>query len=148
MIDSINFIINDVYNFSDKYHLDDIHVAVFPLKTSSVVLMFVETGIKRYRKFIKQLKRLDENDQLAIINYLIFNYTENVFLNPSLRQDLKSNNNFMKVCRRTTIAYSAFGMTNPIEKAKQDFSFDGFRTIPNLLSSEYALLKSSHKVTE
>ena len=34
--------INNIYNFSEQYHMASIHVAVFPLNKTSVVLLFVE----------------------------------------------------------------------------------------------------------
>jgi len=139
IVDLEGNLINNIYNFSEKYRLEYIQVAVFPLKSSSVVIMFVESDTKRYRKFIRQLKKLDDDDQLAAINYLIFSYTENVFLNPSLRKALKKNHDFMKVCQKTTMAHSPFGMANPLEKAMQEYSFDGRHAIPNLLSRQYAL---------
>ena len=47
--------------------------------------------------------------------------------------------NFMEVCQKTTMAHSPFGMANPLEKAMQEYSFDGRHNIPNLLSRQYAL---------
>lgn len=132
-------IINNIYNFSEQYHTPSIHVAVFPLEKTSIVLLFVENGIKRYRKFIRQLSKLDPEDQLAAINYMVFSYTENTFLCPSTYNRVKKNNNFMEVCRRTTNAVTAIPLINPIDVAIEEFSFSKRNTIPNLLSREYAL---------
>lgn len=131
--------INNIYNFSEQYHMASIHVAVFPLNKTSVVLLFVESNTKRYRKFIRQLNKLDAEDQLAAINYMIFSYTENTFLNPTVYAKVKKDDKFMEVCRRTGIAQTAVGFYNPIEVAVDEFSFSKRSTIPNLLSKEYAL---------
>lgn len=139
IVDLEGNLINNIYNFSDKYHMEHLHVVVFPLKNFSVVMLFVENGTKRYRKFIRQLNKLDAEDQLATINYLVFSYTENVFLNPITHKLMKKNDNFMKVCRKTTIAESSVAVPNPLEKAMVDFSFSQRHDIPNLLSREFAL---------
>lgn len=132
-------IINNIYNFSEEYHMASLHVAVFPLETSSVILLFVESRNKRYRKFIKQLNKLSPDDQLAAINYMVFSYTENTFLCPSVYNRAKKDANFMEVCRRTTIAQTSVAFGNPLEVAISDFSFSKRGAIPNLLSKEYAL---------
>lgn len=52
---------------------------------------------------------------------------------------MRRNDNFMKVCRKTTIAESSVAVPNPLEKAMVDFSFSQRHDIPNLLSREFAL---------
>ena len=116
-----------------------IHIAIFPLEKTSMVLLFVESGVKRYRKFIKQLNKLEPEDQLAAINYMVFSYTENTFLCPSTYKTVKKDANFMEVCRRTTIAQNPIAFVDPIKVAIDEFSFSKRNTIPNLLSEEYAI---------
>lgn len=77
-------LINNVYNISDEYRIAHLHVAILPLKGSSAIMLFCEQGEKRYRRFFRQFRKLDSEDQLAVINYMIFSYTENVFVNPSV----------------------------------------------------------------
>lgn len=132
-------IINNIYNFSEQYHMASIHVAVFPLEKTSIVLLFVESGIKRYRKFVRQLNKLEPEDQLAAINYMVFSYTENTFLCPSVYRKVKKNANFMEVCRRTTIAETPIAFVDPLKVAIEEFSFSKRNAIPNLLSREYAI---------
>ena len=49
-------IINDVYNPSPKYIIKPIHICIFPLKNESIIMMFVDNGDTRYRKFYKTFK--------------------------------------------------------------------------------------------
>lgn len=132
-------IINNIYNLSEQYHMASIHVAIFPLHKTSVVMLFVESGIKRYRKFIRQLNKLDPEDQLAAINYMVFSYTENTFICPSVYKKVKKNANFMEVCRKTTIAQTSVAFVDPINVAIEDYSFSKRNSIPNLLGQEYAI---------
>ena len=132
-------VINNIYNLSEQYHMASIHVAVFPLEETSVVLLFTESTTKRYRKFIRQLKKIEPIDQLSAINYMLFSYTENIFLHPGTYENVRKNRNFMEVCRRTTIAETPLIFENHIQTAIEEFSFSKRNTIPNLLSKEYAL---------
>lgn len=142
-------VINDLYNLSPNYELKDIHVAVFPLEKTSVVMLFVEEGEKRYRKFYKQFKKLSPEDQLAAVNYIIFAYSENVFLNPKTQNKMKENKQFIKMCGQTIEAWAEVTPSTihnydvPSEvllsKALKEFSLSKRHEIPNLLSEEYSI---------
>jgi len=136
-----DIVINDLFCGNPKYEIKDIHIAVFPLKSSSVIIVFFKNGEKRYRRFSKQLNLLSPDDQLAAINYIIFSYSENVFLNPEIHKILQNDNCFMDVCRKTTDVIATFPFPNQffLEKGISEFSLSKRNSIPNLLSQEYAL---------
>lgn len=132
-------VVNDVYNFSPTYQTESIHIAVFPLEGKSIVLMFVEEGRKRYRKFIKQFNRLSQEDQLATINFMVFAYTENVYLSAKIADKLHTNEAFMDVCRITADYTAEILLGDPLTTAVKGFSLSKRNDIPNLLNKEYAL---------
>ena len=134
-------IVNNIYSQEQKYRIKAIHVAVFPLKSTSAILLFIEDGVKRYRKFYRSLRKLPKDDQLAAINYLVFSYTENVFMNPTTHKELKKNDFFMDICRKSTDfrSHTPFPLDDPLEAAVKEFSLSKRNEIPNLLSREYAL---------
>ena len=118
-----------------------IHISVFPLKSTSAILLFIEDGVKRYRKFYRSLRKLPKDDQLAAINYLVFSYTENVFMNPTTHKELRKNDLFMDMCRKSTDfrSHTPFPLDDPLEAAVKEFSLSKRNDIPNLLSRDYAL---------
>ena len=134
-------IVNNIYSQEQKYRIKAIHVSVFPLKSTSAILLFIEDGVKRYRKFYRSLRKLPKDDQLAAINYLVFSYTENVFMNPTTHKELKKNDFFMDMCRKSTDfrSHTPFPLDDPLEAAVKEFSLSKRNEIPNLLSREYAL---------
>jgi len=138
-------IINNVYKFSKQSDIQNIHVAVFPLKTTSVVMLFIEEGEKKYRNFYRQLKKLPLEDQLSAINYIIFAYTEDVYLNPKLQKALKNNKDYDEVCRLTTDTLSNYYCSpeEQLSKSIAEFSLSKRKNLPNLLSKEYALSGST-----
>lgn len=135
-------VINNIYNTDINYFIKNIHVSVFPLENSSVILLFIENGEKRYRNFYRQLNKLDELDQLAAINYIVFSYTENVFINPDVYDKVKKDEKFMDVCKKSTdiTAEAPFIFENPLDKVVQEFSLTKRNEIPNLLSKEYSII--------
>ena len=137
-------VINNVYNFSSEYEIKEIHVAVFPLETTSVVMLYIEEGEKRYRNFYRQLNKLPLDDQLATINYIIFAYIEDVYINPTIQEKVRDHKGFDDACRMTTDTTSNF-LCSPEEqlsKAITEFSLSKRNNLPNLLSKEYALSSS------
>ena len=87
------------------------------------------------------LRKLPNDDQLAAINYLVFSYTENVFMNPTTHKELRKNDLFMDMCRKSTDfrSHTPFPLDDPLEAAVKEFSLSKRNEIPNLLSREYAL---------
>ena len=134
-------IVNNIYSQEQKYRIKAIHISVFPLKSTSAILLFIEDGVKRYRKFYRSLRKLPNDDQLAAINYLVFSYTENVFMNPTTHKELRKNDLFMDMCRKSTDfrSHTPFPLDDSLEAAVKEFSLSKRNEIPNLLSREYAL---------
>ena len=132
-------VINDIYNFSSDYRQESIHIAVFPLETSSAVMVFAEQGQKRYRKFFKQFRKLSPDDQLSAINYILFAYTENIYLSARIAKQVQQNPQFMDVCRMVTDVRSPVMFDDPLPTAIRTFSLSKRDTIPNLLAKEYSL---------
>ena len=134
-------LVNNPYLSLAEYRMEYLQVAVFPLEHTTVILLFVESGVKRYRNFIRQLNRLNEEDQLSAINYMIFSYTENVFLNVNTHKTTKANPSFMEVCRKISQANCPYPSFDPIDAAMQAFSFSRRKSFPNLLNRKFALAK-------
>lgn len=131
-------VINNIYNTSPDYRTKQIHLAVFPLEKSSVVLMFHDSREKRYRNFYRQLGTLDLQDQLAAINYIIHSYSENVFLSKRIRETVLKDKNFLDACKKSFIAIASIPC-NPLQKALEEFDLSKRHEIPNLLSIENKL---------
>lgn len=135
-------IINDIYNLTPNCHVKDLHVAVFPLERKSVIIIFLDSRIKVYRNFYRQLNKLDLPDQLSAINYIIHAYTENVFLSKDIPQATLSDRAFKEVCQKSDIVLSSSPFANITDGKKfamEEFSLSNRHKIPNLLSKEFSL---------
>lgn len=133
-------VINNFYTGSNTYRLEYLHVAIFPLAKSSVVLIFAKNGEKRHRRFIRQLMKLEELDQLSAINFLTFTGADNVFINKSMYAKMSQNPIFMAACRLTySVRSTVPNPTNALEVAKRAHDFKKRYTLPNLLAPQYAI---------
>ncbi len=134
-IDIEGGVVNNIYNPDPTYNPTDIHICVFPLKEKTAVLMFIDDGDKNYRKFYKQLRRLSPDEQLGVINYIVFLYCEDYFLAKDIsdRVDLAQ---YKEIAAITPTIWSS----TPIVSASQissQFTLSKWSSIPNLLSEKY-----------
>lgn len=134
-------IINNIYNMAQNYHVEEIHIVVFPLVSESIVMMITDSRKRRYGKFCRQLKKLPLEEQLAVINYIIFSYSENVFISKDIDESVFSNEAFLKMCQTTSEAISATPMADnqALNAALKEFDLSKRDKVPNLLSKQYAL---------
>lgn len=132
-------IINNIYNSDKNYEIQNIHIAVFPFKDKSIVFAFVDSRNKRYANFYKKLRKLELIEQLSTINYIIFKYSENVFLSKKIPDYVFKDESFINVCGSTSEAKSKTPYFDPLPKAIEEFSLNKHKSIPNLLSPEYAI---------
>ena len=130
-------IINDIYNMSPDYHPEDVHICIFPLKDSSVIMMFIDGKNKKYGKFYKQFGRLSHVDKLVAINYIIFCYSEDVFIHKDIDQTVINDKKLIETSRKTPIALSVMPMLNPLGVANENFDLSRMGEIPNLLLEKH-----------
>lgn len=135
-------IINDIYNPDPKYVIKNLSLCIFPFKTSSLIMLFVEKNNRRFSRFFRQLKKLSIKEQLSIINFILFSYTEDYFLSPNISKDVIEE--LSEVSGMTTNMLAEVGTTKSqhLEEVIKNFDYNGRHEIPNLLSEEFALNKN------
>ncbi len=132
-------IINDIYYPNPKYEIKNINICILPLKSETVILMFVENGDKRYRKFYKQFNKLGLEDKLAALTFIIFAYSEDMYLSEKIHDEAVSNHNLCNIGRMGQDLFMIYPFIDPYKKLKQVFNLDKRVQIPNLLSEKYKL---------
>lgn len=132
-------IINDVYNITPSYKMQSIHIVAFPLENESVVICFRDVRNKRYDQFIQQFSRLSLDTRLSIVNYIFFQYSENVFISPKLKSTVLQNRAFLDVCQTSMNIWSTKNIHTCTKDIAEQFDLKQAIKIPNLLSSQYAM---------
>lgn len=130
-------LINDIYHDSPKYRMQFLHLCVFPQQNSSTIIMFIDTKDKRYRTFNKQFLKLEEEDKLAVINYIIFSLSEDVYLSKKINEDVLNGEQLREVAGISQTITSTSPIENPNDIALKDLSFSNRHNIPNLLLVEH-----------
>lgn len=130
--------INNIYDKSSDYHIKDLHVCVFPLQNKSAIMLFIDSKDKRYRTFCKQFKKLQNDEKLALINYLIFLYSEDVFISKTISKPILDHINLKEVARKSS-TYFTMEPKNSIVEAGKEFDLNNWNCIPNLLDEEYKI---------
>ena len=129
--------INDTFNMSASYKIKTINICVFPLDDKSVIFMFIENGDKRYRNFYREFNKLDKEDQLLALTYILFLYSEEVYLSKSIPSDILKNQNLINTCKKTIDVLSPAPNVNALQVVKKNFNLSDRFNIPNLLSEKY-----------
>lgn len=80
-------------------------------------------------------------NQLSIINYIIFSYSEDYFLSPNL--DKETLNKLMALLGKTPemIGFSPITTVQQLEEVRKIYTYDERFLVPNLLSDKFALIK-------
>lgn len=68
----------DVYNTSKDLIVTHMHICMFPLEKSSVVFAFYHEDDKEYDSFANQFEKLDDEDKLTVISYIVYEYCEDM----------------------------------------------------------------------
>lgn len=84
-------IVNDIYNISNAVKIRDSHLVVFPLKNKTAILFFYHRDDRNYIKFHRQFSKLTYQQQLEMINFLIFKYSENYMISPFVDPSILKN---------------------------------------------------------
>lgn len=133
-------IINDLYDTNPNYHIQNLHLCVFPIENETIVLLFYHKRDKNYRRLRHQFNSSSDEQCLRFINYLIFAYTEHYFFAKSIRDKIEFDENMIKLSKESN-GNPNLGFVN-----FQDFFTEyipvSMNDIPNFLSEEYSLQKT------
>lgn len=137
-------IINDVYCPRDDYKVEELHICIFPLHQNTRILIFVNRDYRHYDKFTRnRMKKFSINELLTIINYVMFLYSEDVYLRYDLSEDtLKQLFSVGAISMPDIYRENYFEETKgEIEKfIRKNYDLRHRIEIPNLLSKDYSTI--------
>lgn len=131
-------LIEDLYDFSSTSEdIFGIDLCIFPLKTSTMIIMFNDCNNRKYDNFTKQFIELNLNQKLEIINYIIFSYVEDFYLSSNKKYRLYLENDYLQKLLFFTGPYMVID-SSEAKRFKANLFIDRI-PIPNFLSSKLAL---------
>ncbi len=133
-------IINNIYNPSPEYRIQNIHISILPLKSETAIIMFIEDGDKRYRTFYRQFDKLTLEDKLATLTLIMFMYSEDMYFSKLIEKEVHDNKILCEVGKTGPDIISFTPFFDPLEILKKSYSLDKRHYIPNLLTEKYKLV--------
>ena len=134
--------INNIYNTDSNYKVAYLHICIFPFDYKTEILLFTESVDKRYRSFYKSFRKLSLEEQLSIINYIIFSYTEDYFLSKYLNENIFLDEKLKEIVIGLSDAIVPKENYNLLDDAKEKFDLRKHKSIVNLLMYEYSTQNS------
>ena len=108
-------------------------------KSGSKIIIFEDINNKRYEAFFDRLKKFEKNEQLAILNYILFVYSEEYFISKGISKEVLQR---LKPLVNTTPDLKIYNKV-PEEKIRQEYAkiydYLNYSEYPNLLSKEYGI---------
>lgn len=130
-------IINNIYNYSDSYIIENMHLCVFPIERETIVMLFSLKENKRYRNFKYQIKHSMLDDKLNFVNWCIFKYCENYYISPQIQREVMDNKNLKNLSRENGLLPN-FGVLD-FDNLYEMSQLISVNEIPNILSNEYSI---------
>ena len=117
----------DIKN-KDKRKVIPLYLNILPLEDSTVIIMFVRSEYKKvYSSFINAFEKLEIENQLLVINYLMFLYSEEYYISSSVSDELLKVENLIKVVNNLD------GINKIFVQNREKFNLKELRKIPNFL---------------
>lgn len=129
-------LVNDVDNFDPNIRMQQMHLTVLPLSSKTVVMMFHHKDDRNYRKFDREFNKLNEEEKLRYLNYLIIKYCEHYAISPQLKLNILHDKTLDKLAREH---FDNSNSTISIEEIVFPKQLVNWRDTPNLLVEEYKL---------
>ena len=97
---------------------------------------------KKYYEFIKQFKKLKDQEKLNLIVFIVINYSEDFFISQKTSIDILKNPTIAMITKNTT---DILLLDEKMLKEAKQFKrceLMNYKLIPNILSKKYALKNS------
>jgi len=130
-------IVNDVNNFDHKIKMQSLFCCVFPLKNKTVIQLFHLRDDRNYKKFDRKFLKLNEEDKISYINYLIFKYCEHYAISPKINKEILTNQNLIDLTWEHNDSHKKIQTVEDL--FVENKRLINWREIPNLLSWENRL---------
>jgi len=123
----------------DNEQIEVLHICIFPLQSSTVIMMYSDLLSKKdsYAIFKASFEELDDCGKLCLINFLVFKYSDEYFIHKDFMDILSKNEELIKIAKEMDAFYPD-DIIN-MEAHKNSFSLSGMKKIPNLLAPNNAL---------
>ncbi len=129
-------VINNIFEHNGEYKMEYLHIAVFPLKQSTAIILFIDANCTRYSQFEKYITETSLENRLEIIGRIIFLYTEDYYLSKQLDENIIK---YLQEPAKIIHDMATFNPRRSIKKAVNEFDLRRHNNIPNIFTKEHAI---------
>ena len=108
-------------------------------QSGSKIIVFEDINNKRYKTFFDKLKKFEKNEQLAILNYILFAYSEEYFISKGISKEVLQR---LKTLANITPDLKIYNEV-PEEKIRQEYAkiydYSKYNEYPNLFLKKYEI---------
>ena len=101
--------LNDVYNYSPDIRMKNLHICVFPLKQKTAIFAFYHKRDSVLHSLNKEFNQSSRTENLCYLNWLIFKYSENIFLSKTVRAQVESDDRLSDLCMEVGDSFPNLG---------------------------------------
>jgi len=76
-----------------------LHVCIFPLKNKTRILLFRHETDTAYDQFQEDFRQMTQEKKLNVLNFMIFQYSEDFYCNQEVAQKYKQNRELVRFCQ-------------------------------------------------
>lgn len=132
-------VINNIFDNNVNYKIKHINICVFPLKNKSIIMLFVDKKNERYKSIFKKLNKMNLTEKLNFINFIIFKFCEDYFLNSSLLNIREVLNPLSKLSISQPMIPAFYEKKVIIDYLRGYTNYSEMDCIPNVLLEEYCV---------
>lgn len=139
-------IINNIWDVDPNNMMRGIHVCIYPQEEFTKIILFIEKiNFFKYKNFINQFNKLNDDKKLHLISNLLLLYTEEVYFTPLLSSEVLENEKIKKMVFASFEVISIYNSHEEGFKRKfyEMYSIATDFSSPNLLSRDLSIEKIS-----
>ena len=88
LVYGLDGLINNIYDYDSLTKMQNLGICIIPHSKGTKILLYCEDGLTRMKLFYKPYKKLDLNQKLYLINYILLLYEEDWVVDASFNKKL------------------------------------------------------------
>ena len=132
-------IANDIYNYSSESVMQYIHICVFPLKESSIIMLFYHKDDTNYKAFERQFNKLSLEKKLQLISFIIVNYSEDFFISKKANEEIIKSSEMKKTTENNINILADSYDDLKLQEKQKVHELENYEQFPNLLNENFKL---------
>ena len=122
-------IINDIYDHDENYRIQSLCWCVFPLREKTLIFILgLPESAERYKTFKEKYNKLNKPNRLKLLQTILFEGTEEIYLSENLYNILKNKEDFLTMASKG-VSLNKSKIENTLMLFKSEMNICYYKTI-------------------